>query len=143
MPTLPWPPGTGAPTADWITRAFTTPTRSTPSLLNIITGRLAANRNFQRVRGTLRLLGNTLLDMQASSSQATLAHPCHVNPRVARIRDEVVNRPGFSQLDPAIESDIIGSGSTAEENGQRPCGTGRCDDAAGHHRPRQQQRLVC
>ncbi len=39
-----------------------------PSLLSIITGRLAANRNFQRVRGTLRLLGNTLLEMQEGKS---------------------------------------------------------------------------
>ena len=35
-----------------------------PSPLNIITGRQAANRNFQRARDTLRLLGSTLLEMQ-------------------------------------------------------------------------------
>ena len=89
-----------------------------PSLLNIITGRLAANRNFQRVRGTLRLLGNTLLEMQNGSGKAALlVHPYHANPRVARIRDEVVNRPGFSELDPAIDTDIVGSNSTAEKTG--------------------------
>ena len=88
-----------------------------PSLLNIITGRLAANRNFQRVRGTLRLLGNTLLEMQRSGDMAALAHPYHVTLRAARIRDEVVNRPGFSELDPAIDTDIVGSNSTAEKTG--------------------------
>ena len=88
-----------------------------PSLLNIIIGRLAANRNFQRVRGTLRLLGNTLLEMQNGSSNAELVHPYHVTLRAARIRDEVVNRPGFSQLDPAIETDIVGRNSTAEKTG--------------------------
>ena len=89
-----------------------------PSLLNIITGRLAANRNFQRVRGTLRLLGNTLLEMQnGSGKDALLVHPYHASPRVARIRDEVVNRPGFSELDPAIDTDIVGSNSTAEKTG--------------------------
>ena len=88
-----------------------------PSLLNIITGRLAANRNFQRVRGTLRLLGNTLLEMQNGSSSADLVHPYHVTLRAARIRDEVVNRPGFSELDPAIETDIVGRNSTAEKTG--------------------------
>ena len=88
-----------------------------PSLLNIITGRLAANRNFQRVRGTLRLLGNTLLEMQNGSSNAEMVHPYHVTLRAARIRDEVVNRPGFSQLDPAIETDIVGRNSTAEKTG--------------------------
>ena len=86
-----------------------------PSLLNIITGRLAANRNFQRVRGTLRLLGNTLLEMQNGNSDAQLVHPYHATPRAARIRDEVINRPGFSHLDPAIETDIVGRNSTAEK----------------------------
>ena len=88
-----------------------------PSLLNIITGRLSANRNFQRVRGTLRLLGNTLLEMQNGNGEAALVHPHHVTPRAARIRDEVVNRPGFSELDPAIETDIVGRNSTAERSG--------------------------
>ena len=88
-----------------------------PSLLNVITGRLTANRNFQRVRGTLRLLGNTLLEMQNGNGKAALVHPYHATPRVARIRDEVVNRPGFSELDPAIDTDIVGSNSTAEKTG--------------------------
>lgn len=88
-----------------------------PSLLDIITGRLAANRNFQRVRGTLRLLGNTLLEMQNGNVKAALVHPYHATPRVARIRDEVVNRPGFSELDPAIDTDIVGSDSTADKTG--------------------------
>ncbi len=88
-----------------------------PSLLNIITGRLAANRNFQRVRGTLRLMGNTLLEMQRTGDEAALVHPYHATPRAARIRDEVVNRPGFSELDPAIDTDIVGPNSTAMKAG--------------------------
>ena len=88
-----------------------------PSLTSIITGKLSANRNFQRVRGTLRLLGNTLLEMQNSGSTSALAHPHHVTLRAARIRDEVVSRPGFSQLDPAIETDIVGRNNTAEKTG--------------------------
>ena len=88
-----------------------------PWLRRIIVEKLSANRNFQRVRGTLRLLGNTLLQMQNSGSQAALAHPHHVTLRAARIRDEVVNRPGFSQLDAAIETDIVGSNNTAEKTG--------------------------
>ncbi len=83
-----------------------------PSLLKIITGRLAANRNFQRVRGTLRLMGNTLLEMQRTGDKSTLVHPYHVTPHAVRIRDEVVNRPGFSELDPAIDTDIVGQSST-------------------------------
>ena len=88
-----------------------------PSLMNIITGRLAANRNFQRVRGTLRLLGSTLLEMRNGNSAAALVHPYHVTPRTDRIRNEIINRPGFSELDPAIETDIIGRDSTAAKTG--------------------------
>ena len=88
-----------------------------PSLLKIITSRLAANRNFQRVRGTLRLMGNTLLEMQRTGDRSALIHPYHATPRTARIRDEVVNRPGFSELDPAIDTDIVGQNSTTAKTG--------------------------
>ena len=88
-----------------------------PALLNLITGRLAANRNFQRVRGTLRLLGNTLRAMQEDSSPAALIHPYHINPRVGAIRSEVINRPGFAELDAAIDTDIVGRDSAAAKTG--------------------------
>ena len=88
-----------------------------PSVLKIITGRLAANRNFQRVRGTLRLMGNTLLEMQRTGDKSGLVHPYHVTLRAERIRNEVVNRPGFSELDPAIDTDIVGQNSTAAKTG--------------------------
>lgn len=88
-----------------------------PWLLEIITTRLSANRNFQRVRGTLRLLGNTLLAMQDANDDAALLHPYHLTPRSRQIRDELVNRPGFYALDPAIETDIIGRSSTADKTG--------------------------
>ena len=65
----------------------------------------------------MRLLGNTLLEMQNSRGKAALVHPYHATLRVARIRDEVVNRPGFSELDPAIDTDIVGNNSTAEKTG--------------------------
>ena len=88
-----------------------------PSMLTIITGRLSANRNFQRVRGTLRLLGNTILEMKEANSNTGLIHPYQATPRAARIRDEVVNRTGFSELDPAIDTDIAGPGSTVAKTG--------------------------
>ena len=88
-----------------------------PALLNIITRRLAANLPFQRVRGTLRLMGNTLLEMQNGNREAALVHPYHVTLRADRIRDEVIGRLGFSELDPAIETDIVGSNSTAGKSG--------------------------
>lgn len=88
-----------------------------PWLLEIITTRLSANRNFQRVRGTLRLLGNTLRQMQEAGDDAPLLHPYHLTPRAAPIRDELVNRIGFSALDAAIETDITGRNSTADKTG--------------------------
>ena len=88
-----------------------------PALLYLITSRLAANRNFQRVRGTLRLLGNALREMQTAGSAAALVHPQHITPRVEPIRTELVNRIGFAELDPAIDTDIVGRDSTAAKTG--------------------------
>ncbi len=109
-----------------------------PRLLRVITGHLAANRNFQRVRGTLRLLGNALQVMKDGESKAmkdgkdgengesdgrrvgskaAVLHTYHLTLREPRIRDELVNRLGFSELDPAIETDIVGPESTAGKVG--------------------------
>ena len=89
-----------------------------PALLNnIISGRLAANHNFQRVRGTLRLLGSALQEMQHNASSAALLHPYHLTPRVAALRSEIINRLGFMELDAAIDTDILGRNSTAEKTG--------------------------
>ena len=88
-----------------------------PSLLDLITRRLAANRNFQRVRGTLRLLGNALLEMQTTGSVAALVHPHQITPRVEPIRSEVVNRIGFAELESAIDTDIVGRDNTAAKTG--------------------------
>ena len=88
-----------------------------PLLLSIMTGRLAANSNFQRVRGTLRLLSNILLAVRSDDNTAALVHTYHANLRIERIRNEVINRLAFSELDPAIETDIIGPTSTAAKIG--------------------------
>ncbi len=51
--------------------------------------------------------------MQETGCQAILVHPFHANLRRDAIRDELSNRLQFSELDPAIETDIIGNNSTA------------------------------
>ncbi|MYC29661.1 MAG: ATP-binding protein [Chloroflexi bacterium] len=84
-----------------------------PSVMTLITGRLSANRNFQRVRGTLRLLGNTVLTLQRENDAATLIHPHHIDPGEPAIREELVNKIRFEALDPAIDTDVAGPGSTA------------------------------
>ena len=89
-----------------------------PSVLNLVTGRLADNRNFQRVRGTLRLLGNTVLTMGNADDPTPLIHPHHIDPSIPAIRNEMINRIGFESLDPAIDTDVIGPDSTSAKTGE-------------------------
>ena len=84
-----------------------------PSMMTLIIGRLSANRNFQRVRGTLRLLGNTVLTLQNSNDTTALIHPHHIDPGVPAIREELVNKIRFEALDAAIDTDVAGPSSTA------------------------------
>ena len=84
-----------------------------PSVMNLITGRLSANRNFQRVRGTLRLLGNTVLALRNRNDATALIHPHHIDPGVPAIREELINKIRFEALDPAIDTDVTGGNSTA------------------------------
>ena len=84
-----------------------------PSVMSLITSRLSANRNFQRVRGTLRLLGNTVLTLKNQNDSSPLIHPYHIDPGLPAIRDELVNRIGFESLDPAVDTDVTGPNSTA------------------------------
>ena len=93
-----------------------------PSVLNLITGRLSANRNFQRVRGTLRLLGNTVLNLRNGNDPAPLIHPYHIDPSIPGVRSEMVNRIGFESLDPAIDTDVIGPNSTSAKLGEEIAG---------------------
>ena len=93
-----------------------------PSVLNLITGRLSANRNFQRVRGTLRLLGNTVLNLRNGDDPAPLIHPYHIDPSIPGVRSEMVNRIGFESLDPAIDTDVIGANSTSAKLGEEIAG---------------------
>ena len=84
-----------------------------PSVMGLIIGRLSANRNFQRVRGTLRLLGNTVLSLKEGNDEALLLHPHHIDTGVPSIREELVNKIGFDSLDPAIDTDVTGPNSTS------------------------------
>ena len=88
-----------------------------PSLLEIITSRMAANTNFQRVRGTLRLLSYTLQEMQRTNDTQALIHAFHITPAAPNIRMELINRTAFTELDPAIDTDVVGPNSTAAKLG--------------------------
>lgn len=88
-----------------------------PFLLDIITTKLSANANFQRVRGTLRLIGNALTEMKRTNSQALLLHPHHLDPAIENVRQEIISRIGFQELDPAIEADITGPNNATAKTG--------------------------
>ena len=86
-----------------------------PSLLRIARERLANNPDFQRVRGTLRLLTATI--NHNLNTTAPLIHPWHITPEDERIRDELVNRIHHEAFDSGITADITGSTSTVKQLG--------------------------
>ena len=86
-----------------------------PSLLRIARERLANNPDFQRVRGTLRLLAATINHNR--NTTAPLIHPWHITPEDQRIRDELVNRIHHEAFDSGITADITGSTSTVKQLG--------------------------
>ena len=86
-----------------------------PSVLKITRERLANNPDFQRVRGTLRLLTATI--QHNGGTTAPLIHPWHISPENSRIRDELVNRIHHEAFDSGIDADITGDTSTVKQLG--------------------------
>ena len=86
-----------------------------PSILRIASERLADNPDFQRVRGTLRLLTATVMHNQATTEG--LIHPWHITPENDRIWDELINRLHHEAFQPAIVADIISPTSTVKTLG--------------------------
>ena len=86
-----------------------------PSVLRIARERLANNPDFQRVRGTLRLLTATI--RHNGDTTDPLIHPWHITPEDSRIRDELVNRIHHEAFDSGIDADITGDTSTVKQLG--------------------------
>ena len=86
-----------------------------PSILKITSERLADNPDFQRVRGTLRLLTATVKHNQATTEG--LIHPWHITPESNRIWDELINRLHHEAFQPAILADITSPTSTVKTLG--------------------------
>lgn len=82
-----------------------------PSVIAIIEQRLSNNTDFQRVRGTLRLLVKTI--QYNRDTEAALLHPWHITPENQPIRDELISRLHHEALDSAINADITAPDSTA------------------------------
>ena len=85
-----------------------------PALISTLNDKLSTLNNFQRVRGMLRLLTQTVSDLwNARPSDTYAVHLNHMNPGYAPIRNEIVTRLEFANFDPAIRVDVDGGGDDA------------------------------
>lgn len=82
-----------------------------PDVLDTFTSKTATLANFQRVRGMLRILGQTIYKLwKDRPSDATAIHLHHIDIGFEPIRQEIVTRLGQTMYVPAIRSDIAGEG---------------------------------
>lgn len=90
-----------------------------PALMAALTDKLSTLANFQRVRGMLRLLTQTIAHLWKQRPPTTYAlHTHHLDPSFAPTRNEIVTRLEMSAFDPAIRNDVAsadGALSLAQE----------------------------
>jgi hypothetical protein len=78
-----------------------------PALMGVLTDKLSTLSNFQRVRGMLRLLTQTVAHLWAERPTDTYAvHLHHVDPGFEPIRNEILTRLELSAFDSAIRNDV-------------------------------------
>ena len=78
-----------------------------PELLRTLTSKAWTLGEFQRVRGTLRLLAHTIAQLWTlRPADATAIHPHHIDPGFEPIRQELVTRLGQAAFVPAITGDV-------------------------------------
>lgn len=81
-----------------------------PALMATLTDKLSTLGNFQRVRGMLRLLTQTIAHVWKNRPSTTYAiHLHHLDPGFAPTRNEIVTRLEMSAFDPAIRNDVAAS----------------------------------
>ena len=80
-----------------------------PGVMETFTSKTATLANFQRVRGMLRILGQSVSRLwELKPADATAIHLHHIDPGYEPVRQEFVTRLGQSMYVPAIRSDIAG-----------------------------------
>ena len=89
-----------------------------PRLLGLINTRLAENPNFQKVRGTLRLLASMVA--ANSGGETLLLHPHHIDPGASYFTSELNSRLEQGLFTAAIETDITGKNATVGDTTQNP-----------------------
>ena len=105
------PPPTDIPTEQWFRDHYP----FHPDTLDVITDRIAANDNFQKTRGTLRLLARTLQYMKSSGqgNDALLLHLHHITPDSPEINSEITSKIDKTDFQSAIKADILDPDSVA------------------------------
>lgn len=82
-----------------------------PDLMDIIQGWLFTNGDFQKARGTIRLMANIITAQP--DIQDALIHPYHVDMADQRTHDHLIAGLNHGQIAPAITRDVVGARSTA------------------------------
>ena len=104
------PPPTDITTESWFSNHYP----FHPDTLDVITERIAANDNFQKTRGTLRLLARTIQHMKNSGDDgALLLHLHHITPDSTEINSEITSKIDKTDFQSAIKADILDSDATA------------------------------
>lgn len=85
-----------------------------PELVDTLMQKTSTLENFQRVRGMLRLLAQTVAQLwREQPGDATAIHLHHVDPGNGRIRLEIATKLGLQAFIPAIRADV--ARTTAED----------------------------
>jgi hypothetical protein len=81
-----------------------------PALMSALTDKLSTLQNFQRVRGMLRLLTQTIARIWKQKPPTTHAlHVHHLDPSFGPTKNEIVTRLEMGAFDPAIRNDVASS----------------------------------
>lgn len=87
-----------------------------PELIDTLMQKTATLENFQRVRGMLRLLAQTVAQLwREKPGDATAIHLHHIDPGNERIRLEISTKLGLQAFVPAIRADVA---RTTDEDGK-------------------------
>ncbi|MFN5162802.1 MAG: DUF499 domain-containing protein, partial [Cyanobacteriota bacterium] len=86
-----------------------------PELIQTLMQKTATLENFQRVRGMLRLLAQTVGQLWREQPRASAIHLHHLDPGNERIRLEISTKLGQQALIPAVRAEVS---STAAEGGK-------------------------
>ena len=83
-----------------------------PDTLGILQNQVGGNANFQKVRGTIRLLSSALRSLP-DDSQAMLLHPHHLDFSNRALYNELIGRLNLGEYETPIRADITNVNSTA------------------------------